>query len=97
MRMLSADGFLVMQVISLDTTAVAMVPLVGQMLFFFFMYGNNFWKNLFYQSITTYRNVQKSLMYSFMKFHKVKVQITPGPKEQPKAPNSPKGKYYPDF
>lgn len=64
---------------------------------FFFMYGNNFWKNLFYQSITTYRNVQKSLMYSFMKFHKVKVQITPGPKEQPKAPNSPKGKYYPDF
>lgn len=29
------DGFLVMQVISLDTTAVAMVPLVGQMLFFF--------------------------------------------------------------
>lgn len=42
MRMLSADGFLVMQVISLDTTAVAMVPLVGQMLFFFFMYGNNF-------------------------------------------------------
>lgn len=95
--MLSVDGFLVMQVISLDTIVVAMVPLVEQMLFFFFMYGNNFWKNLFYQSITTYRNVQKSLMYSFMKFHKVKVQITPGPKEQPKAPNSPKGKYYPDF